>query len=293
MLSSYDDVILGIDTNILIYASISEHLIPILNLYNPITYEHTPNWLLFVIPSTVMYEIEEFANVRDREGKIKRLGRKGFRAIQEIIELNESFDLSGLSIMIVGDTDPVLQTKAELKGLRQDLRYVMKSFKETEHTHFSPKSSSGDIIIRNQFKNFIRKIDFHKGVYFLTADKSNAALADAEGLHSIYLKFPAQEFGSSKRYLEIKIGENPSVKLDVPVGKILYELAVEFGEIQVNTEDMRINLSVDLLGERIDHWINRRLKINEYDYKRLAYEDGYVDMSQVMKIWREIMRSEE
>ena len=43
------------------------------------------------------------------------------------------------------------------------------------------KLSTGDMIIRDQFKQFLRQIDFHKGMYFLTSDKSNAALAQTEG----------------------------------------------------------------------------------------------------------------
>ena len=295
ILSNYDDVILGIDTNILLNASISEHLIPILHLYNPIDYAHTPNWLLFIIPSTVMYELEEFANIRDEFGKIRRFGRRGFRALQEIIEINESYDLSGISIVIVGETDPVLESRAEIQGLRQDLRAFLKGMDSSKDIHFSPKSSSGDIIIRDQFKNFLRKIDFHKGVYFLTSDKSNAALADAEGLHSLYMKLPAEEFkkDKDKRYEEVKISGEPSVKIGVPVGKLLYELAVEFGQITVEFNHTSVNLEVDMYGEKIDHWIHRRLKINKYEYRTLMYSDGFVDVNKVIDVWNKIMRNKD
>ena len=125
-LSKYDDIILGIDTNILLDVNISEHILPSLIAYNPIKYAHTPNWILFVIPSTAMHEIEEWANNRNKDGLLKWRGRRGFRALQEIIMLTNSADISGISIVISGETDPVVDTKVEIEGLRQDIQEAIR-----------------------------------------------------------------------------------------------------------------------------------------------------------------------
>ncbi len=297
-LSSYDDVILGVDTNILINASISEHLVPALNLANPIDYAHTPNWILLVIPSTVMYELEGKANVRDERGMIEHYGRQAFRALEEIIELNESYDIQGISLVIVGETDPVLETKVEIAGLRQDMLKLMSKGESVSTWHYR-KSSSGDIIIRDQFKNFIRKIDFHKGVYFITSDKSNAALADAEGLHSIYVKIPAEGSGydySMRKYREYVVEGTPQIKISVPIGKLIYEFAVEFGKIYLyyekNGEKHKIDINIDLLGEKIDHWVHRRLQINKYNYTHhLSEAKLRVDINKIREVWYRINKS--
>ena len=166
----YDDVLLGLDTNILYNCSISEHLIPFLSLINPKEFVHTPNWILLVITSAVMHELEEASNIRDKYGKLQKQGRIGYRALQEIMELNQNKGIAGLSIMIVGQFDPVLDTRVELQGLRLDLeRERIKDIKnrhkeeKTENITTSDKikealeiesvksykSSSGDMIIRD------------------------------------------------------------------------------------------------------------------------------------------------
>lgn len=76
-LSRYDDIIIGVDTNILRDSSLSEHLISSLAIINSVKYVHTPNWMLIVIPSAVMHEIEQISNSRE-DGFLKPEGRLGF-----------------------------------------------------------------------------------------------------------------------------------------------------------------------------------------------------------------------
>src|SRR2546428_6542105 len=45
-------------------------------------------------------------------------------------------------------------------------------------------------MIRDQFKAFLRGMDFRKGVFFLTMDKTNASLAAAEGLTALRIQYP-------------------------------------------------------------------------------------------------------
>jgi len=228
----------------------------------------------------------------------------GFRALQEIIELNQCADIQGVSTLIVGEANPILDTRVEIQGLRQDFyKLGMSKFK-------SEKSSSGDMIIRDQFKNFIRQINFHKGTYFLTADKSNAALAGAEGLNPIYF-WPGECYYKNKYYSNIisesqkdsrdkkstnlaeeyTIKDTP-VKLKVPVGKLIYEMAVEFGNISIEDETgEKITLECDRLGRSLDVWFYRRLEIKNEDYNiLLKMYKGKFNLKIALDIWNKLKK---
>lgn len=302
--SKYDDVILGIDTNILYHCSLSKHFLPSLSLIEPNEYVHTPNWVLITVPNSVMHELEGAANIRKGGGLLAHDGRMGFRALQEIIELNQCADIQGVSTLIIGEANPILDTRVEIQGLRQDLYKLGMS-------KFTPRKSSGrDMIIRDQFKNFIRQINFHKGIYFLTADKSNAALAGAEGLNPIYF-WPGECYYKNKYYSNIKSEsqtnnrdkkstsfaeeytiKDTSVKLKVPVGKLIYEMAVEFGTISI--EDKRgekVTLECDRLGRTLDGWFYRRLEIKNKDYNMfLRKYKGKFNLKTASDIWNKLKK---
>ncbi len=273
-LSEFDDVILGMDTNVLYNCTLNEHLLPALSLVNPRSYAPTPNWMLLVIPSSVMHELEEAANIRNPVGFLEKNGRMGFRALQEVIELNQSEDVAGISLLVVGQADPALDTRVELQGLRADLRRSQQS--HGGDVHWSRKSSSGDMIIRSQFRDFLRQIDFHKGAYFLTADKSNAALARAEGLAPIYIQPPSgapHEITASR----------------VPIGKLVYEMAVQFRPLTVMQGSAKVELRCDGKGEKIDYWVCRNLEMEEQGFKRLRSDyGGKFSLGKVTETWHRI-----
>jgi len=270
-LSEFDDIIIGIDTNI---------------LYN--------------FPSAVMHEIEESANIRDKRGFLKYEGRMGFRALQEIIELSQCTDMPGISLMIVGEANPILDTRVELQGLRDDIwkREIseekdISSNKKKLHMTRSMKSSSGDMIIRDQFKEFLKQINFHKGTYFLTADKSNVALARTEGLHPIYfpLSFGFYLNNPEISPYKINIRDEEAIELRVPIGKLIYEMAVEFGNIRVKFGDKEIEIRCDSRGETLDHWICRSLRIKQEDFNKLLSEEfiGIFDLNIVADTWKKLV----
>jgi len=101
------------------------------------------------------------------------------------------------------------------------------------------------MIIRDQFKRFLRQIDFHKGIYFLTADKSCAALARAEGLHPLYLKFPYWDFRHQKEFMSYELYAKKSINIHVPIGGLIYELAIQFGEINIGWGNNRLKIRCD------------------------------------------------
>lgn len=288
-LSQFDDIIIGVDTNILHDASLSEQLLNSLSLIDPKQYVHTPSWLLIVIPSAVMHEVEQATNARDQKGSLTLAGRMGFRALQEILELDQSADLMGVSLIIVGEANPVLDTRVELRGLREDMA---KRSPQPAGGHLSTKLSTGDTIIRDQFKHFLRQLDFHKGAYFLTADKSNAALAKTEGLHPVYQKVPP--WYAAKDEIEpprILCEPGPEViTLAVPLGKLVYEVAVQFGSIKIGWDTDEIEIACDDRGESLDHWIYKDLRVGGRHLEKLMrnYDSvGKFSLVQAKNVWDE------
>ena len=93
-----DDVVIGVDTNILYHAGLTEHLFPMLSIMDRWNYVYTPNWMLIVIPNAVMHEIEQSANL-SKNGFLTHAGRIGYRALAEIIEIDQAIDTPGVSIV--------------------------------------------------------------------------------------------------------------------------------------------------------------------------------------------------
>ncbi len=320
-ISEFDDIIIGVDTNILLTTSLSEQLLATLNLLDPIEYIHTPNWMLIVIPNAVMHEIEKWTNSRVNNYLTTR-GRIGFRALQEILEVGQSADIHGTSLLIFGEAMPALSNVDEIKSLRREIQnlgqhllhlgdsleyftkklHPQKDISDRRYRIQNPSrdSSSGDTPVRDQFKHFLRQLNFYRGgMFFLTSDKTNAALAQAEGLFSIYYKMSnwknarnnvklSQEKCRVYR-LDGEVGE--SFKLSVPIGKLIYELAVQFGKIKIDWGDKNkyVVISCDVLGESLDHWIYRDLIIDENSLKNLydLYGDN-ISLEKVKDVWQNV-----
>lgn len=293
-LSHHDDVILGVDTNILYNCTISEHLLPAVTFIESAAFIHTPNWILLAIPATVMYELEEAANIRCKNGRLTHQGRMAFRALQEIIELTNNIDIPGVSLLIVGEADSTIDTKTSLRKINENiykLGMTMDGIKDILHRNAPnkhnnncsfkgipvPKSSSGDMAIRNQFKKFLRQIDFHKGTYFLTADKSNSALAMAEGLNPILISQSLVKNNGTileiNKLKDMEKDSNKELKMNIPLGNIIYEMAVSFGSIHVSYKDKTIVLNSDKSGKELGRWLHKQLIIRKRDLETLM--DGY------------------
>jgi DNA-binding protein len=288
-LSRFDDIIVAPDTNILHTAIPTQHLFPPLALANT-QYCQKPNWLLLVIPSSVIHELEQAANLRDKKGLLTYAGRKGYRALAEILDIDLNPEYLGISLAIVGEANPVLDTRVELRGLRQDFARGRGAGK--------PSLSSGDMIIRDQFKTFLRQLGFHKGAYFLTGDKSSAALAKAEGLRSLYIKQPHVK-AESMRNMSVKsptvVCKPADITFEVPVGSLIYELAVQFGTMGVRWGDGRgptgIRVECDRVGETLDHWMSRGLNLEFGPVRDLVREydsTARMPLGKVRKEWRNL-----
>ena len=297
-ISMQDDIILGLDTNLLYNCSITQYLLPAVGIIEPKGYMHTPNWVLLVVPGTVMYELEEAADQRDSTGKLSKIGRNAFRALQEIIELSENVDIPGVSLLIHGESDPALDTKGYLEQIRRDLFNIFESSgnlsddrkhgrKGTKYRRH--KSSMADMMIRGQFKSFLSQMDFHKGTYFLTADKTNSALAQAEGLNPIYLGYSGKN-KSIEGFSVVNEDNGEKIQFHPSLGNLIYEMAVSFGQIVIQSGDLITTLECDRKGESLGRWLNKQLRIHEEELKELLHVyHGRFDLEECANIWKKLI----
>jgi len=117
----------------------------------------------------------------------------------------------------------------------------------------------------------------------ITADKSNTALARAEGLRPLYVHPPS--FDSRSSFVEApKIGESgKEIKMEVPIGKLIYEMAVQFEIIEIRDETKKkISFQSDCKGDSLDHWIYRQLEIDQRDLDIIL--NGYKGKFSLQKI---------
>ena len=322
ILSESDDVIIGVDTNILYDATVTAQLLDLMAVINTKNFVQLPNWIFFIIPSSVMTEIEHCCNLR-AEGLLTARGRAGFRAMQEIQEIDTSEDYLGVSLSITGTANPILETGYELKKINRELTYFSNYYKKIKgfsekSTPTDQKSSSGDMLIRDQFKEFLRQMDFHKNTYFLTADKSNASLARTEGLFSILFRAgnksnlfdnsqkwslrkwrvitpPTIECIKSQMNTTCSSTEKSNIKFSVPLGSLIYELAVEFGTIIIKWDGGNVFIRGDRKWEDLEYWLNKDLMIEynrDYDgWDKLLknyYENGKFPLNNIRRLWIEI-----
>ncbi len=260
-LAEYEDVVLGVDTNVLYASVLGEHLLEEFHRIHARPYKETVNWILVVIPGVVMKELENAANQK-KAGHLTHAGRMGYRALQEITALKRTEAFQGMSVLVVGQTNP--------EQLRQ-----------------SPDGLTilnADSMIRDQFKTFLRGIEFRKGIFFLTMDKTNASMAAAEGLSALRIQHPRR----LRKGDDVEIPKEEAVLL----ARVVYELAVEFGKIRVAWNDGGAH-HLDLEGEwtwkSMEHWEAFQLLCSDTDRgfaKALArYAGGRFDAHRILAEW--------
>jgi len=308
-LGSHDDVILGIDTNILYNCNISGHLLPLISSLNMNICFPVPNWMLFIVPSAVMHELEEAANIKNEAGFLQYEGRNAFRALQEILYLGQSQEIPGVSLLISGQANPVLDTIIDIQGLRDYMfKRDLRVHGDVVNDSLMPKKrSTGDMIIRDQFKCFLRNIDFHKGTYFLTSDKANAALAETEGLNPLCIEMPyvtnilmnpnrpdIEIRECQLEYVDCLTQEKGAIRLSVPLGALIYELAVARGEVRIYWEikgeerGKYVDFSADCRGNRLENFLDRILFIGDFQKQMLLLNYKGIPLSKIEGMGKEL-----
>jgi hypothetical protein len=296
-LASYDDIIIGLDTNILNDAFITNNLLPILAVIEKDKFVQTPNWILMVIPQMVVYELERASNSKGDYGKFSDAGRKGFRALQEILELRSNFDHKGISVINTGHSDESFDADAlfDINNCVQSMNNNLLSLVSQQSRHHqsdhrgskTPKSNSGDMLIRKQFKNFVDGLNFKKGAYFLTSDKVNAAMHTAQGNQALYISKPHKIEKTEICSPELL----PGIKRSIPLGKLLYELLVDFGELHIQIDnETTILLECDSLGKSLEPWTSKAIRIpKKCDLEKLIKSyNGKLNLVEIQKTYKEI-----
>lgn len=221
-LARWDDVILGLDTNLFYQCAPTAYLLDSLMKIPSGDFIDTPDWMTLVVSKVSVAEIE----YRAHRSPTSWDRRESLRAIQEIMLLNRSKDLEGISVFLVGSVPPEIDfTKPETTTMR-------------------------DFLIREHFRTFLKQLDFYKGSYFATADFDNATIAEAEGLVSLYLKKPVLCEVQS----EMPAGE-------ITVSEVLYELAVAFEPLIIKGDGLKLILQSNWEGKTLEHWENLELRV--------------------------------
>lgn len=228
-LRQIDDVVIGIDTNILFDCTFSAHLLE--EIYK----ERFPNWILIAVPKLVMAEIENKANSKIKGGDTSRIGwpsydgRLGNRGLQELMRLDtKDEDHPGLALMTVGDLDESTADIAQ-KG-----NWLL------------------DSEIRQQFHEFLSEISFHKGTYFLSQDRVNVMMSGTEGAEGLYLQKP-----------EITDLQSGTASLD-DLRQLVYEFCVQFGVVEVEQlgdSDVSLRFSIFWPGKQVSDWRQSRIRL--------------------------------
>ncbi|MDP6641013.1 MAG: hypothetical protein QF381_01025 [Nitrososphaerales archaeon] len=217
-ISQWDDVIFGLDTNIFYTCTITSSILDDLLKIPSGDFIDTPDWMTFVFSKVGMGEIENRAG--HSHNPTNR--RQCLRAIQEIMMINRSKDLEGISLLLTGSIPPEIDYST------------------------STTNTVRDSTIREQFRSFLKTIDFHKGSYFLTQDFNSAVLAEAEGLKSLYIQKP--------NLPEQAIDFHTSDKVNV--SEVLYELAVSFQPLILKMDGLELEFFSEWSGKNLNSWEN-------------------------------------
>ena len=167
-------------------------------------------------------EICQIAKVRAYKKKHNHLLDK----LKELMLINKSKDLEGISLFLAGIIPPGFQFS---DGTKNTVR---------------------DSIIREQFRVFLKNLDFHKGSYFITQDFNNSVLAEAEGLISMYIKKP-----------DIEAKEFDIKSNDFSISELLYELAVSFNPVVLEGEGLEIHIESNWKGKTLEDWEEWKIRI--------------------------------
>lgn len=222
-ISLWDDIILGLDTNLFYQGAPTAYILDSLMKIPSGDFIDTPDWVTLVVSKVSVAEIEH----RAHRGATTWDRRESLRAIQEIMLLNRSKDLEGVSLFLVGDVPPGVD------------------FSKPEAT-----TTMRDFLIREHFRTFLKQLDFYKGSYFATADFDNATLAEAEGLTSLYIKKPVL---SDMQY-ELPTG-------GINTSELIYELAVAFEPLVIKGDSVKLLIHSNWKGKTLENWENLDIRV--------------------------------
>lgn len=231
-LRQYDDIIMGIDTNVLLDCLLTSILVE--KIYE----QDYPNWILIAVPKLVMAELENGANSSISAGNHPRAGwptyqgRVAQRALQEVMEIREKNpDRPGLAMMTVGD--------------------MQENGVDITHDNWRLDSQ-----IRKDFQEFLNDINFHKGTYFLSQDRVMVMMSGSEGADGLYLQKP-----------EIEAFRSDTITVS-ECARLIYELCIQFGDVRLESDEGGKALELDIFwpGKQVADWEASGIKVAEISW---------------------------
>ena len=73
------------------------------------------------------------------------------------------------------------------------------------------------------------------------------------------------------------------IKIDAPVGKIIFESAVEFGKIEIQWERNEVEIKCDNIGKSLENWVNKKLQIKGIS-KLIEEYDGEIPLEKILPV---------
>ena len=101
-------------------------------------------------------------------------------------------------------------------------------------------------------------------------------------MNAIYYAPPYIKNGRIFSEHVINLGRN-KIKVDVPIGKLIFESAVEFGKIGIQWEGNDIEIKCDNVGKSLENWINKKLQIKGIS-KLIGEYDGKIPLEKILPI---------
>ena len=78
--------------------------------------------------------------------------------------------------------------------------------------------------------------------------------------------------------------------MTVPIGKLIYEMAVQFRSITIRRGDRELEMKCDGKGERIDYWVYRNLHVEREGFEQLQTDyRGKFSLKRVRDVWARSM----
>jgi len=229
---AYDDVIFGIDTNILYNCTCTTSLLDSTVGVPSNDFLDTPNWIALLVSRVVMAEIDQASN----EAQATYKGRQAMRALQEMMLIKNCKDLAGVSIFIRGP--------------------IRLGISNNGHEANTIKDS----LIRDDFCEFVKDIGMHKGAFFISHDFAACTMAEAEGLNSFYL--PKPELEEHPKLWQDGRG--------CSIAELIYDMAVSFCPLKVCLEGADgqshdFILESEWPAKKLDYWEQWLLRFSSDD----------------------------
>lgn len=187
-------------------------------------------WIQIVIPSCVLWELENKADT-----SFPDMG-DGYLGLQEVVRLKKT-----LSTFIAEDKPEVMLTTRI-----QEQTNIMR-----------------DHLICRQIKDFMKRTEVFKHVYFLTVDKTLASIGEVMDIDSVYIPHPEiTRIDDEYELKSISYSLLHKGWIYTPLTRLLWVLAHKFTKIIVKLEEgLEIRISTDYPDKLPKDWVDGKILV--------------------------------